>query len=190
MTDITFAIEAKSDQLNAVDIIGCDRIIHITAVNVNQADQPVHVRFQGDNNRPWKPSKGMLRILVGCWGSYTANWVGKSAQLYFEPTVMYAGKEVGGIRVRAVSDIQAPKTFSIAINRSKRDQVQVGVLQVRANQYPNEQFNAALPTMIKKMQSGKMTLQQIIAKCEQTGRLSHEQLSALEQNAPKDDQNA
>jgi hypothetical protein len=185
MTDIGFALEAKSNQLNAVDIMGCNRIIKIREVKVTKSDQPVAVFFDGDNNRPWLPSKGMRRILAGAWGQESNDWIGKHAELYFEPSVMYAGKEVGGIRIKALSDIDAKGLqFSITINRQKREPYPVPCLTVKADIYPVERFNKALSTITKKMQSGEMTLQQIISQCQETGTLSAEQIKQLEQAAP------
>lgn len=185
MTDVTFAMEAKSDQLNAADIIGADRVIRIRAVEVKKGEQPVWVYFDGDNNRPWKPSKGMIRILAGAWGTESSRWVGKQAQLYYEPTVMYAGKEVGGIRIRAMSDIDAKGiTLGLTINRQKREPYHVKLLEVQSTQYPDDRFQAALPKMAEKMQSGDMTLQQIISQCQKTGELTPEQMAQLEKEAP------
>lgn len=184
-TDIGFALEAKSDQLNAVDIMGTDLIIKIRDVKVNQGDQPVSVYFEGDNGRPWKPSKGMLRILAGAWGRDSSAWIGKHAKLYFEPSVTYAGKAVGGIRIRALSDIPANGlTFALTISRQKREPYIVPLLIVEATTYPSERFDKALPVMAKKMQEGEMTLQQIIAQCQKTGQLTPEQLAQLEKAAP------
>lgn len=185
MTDVSFALEAKSDQLNAVDIMGCEPVIRIRDVVVRKGDQPVSVFFEGDNNRPWKPSKGMLRILAGAWGRDSKQWIGKHAKLYFEPTVRYAGQEVGGIRIRALSDID-PRglTFALTINRQKREPYVVPLLEVSVNAYPDDKFNAGLPAMTDAMQSGKMTLQQVIAQCQKTGSLTAEQLAKLEAVAP------
>ena len=184
-TDVSFALEAKSDQLNAVDIMGTDLIIKIREVRVNQGDQPVSVFFEGDHNRPWKPSKGMLRILAGAWGRDSSAWVGKHAKLYFEPSVIYAGKPVGGIRIRSLSDIPANGlTFALTISRQKREPYIVPLLKIEAAIYPAERFAKALPVMTKKMQEGEMTLQQVIAQCQKTGQLTPEQLAQLEQAAP------
>lgn len=184
-TDISFALEAKSDQLNAVDIMGADLIIKIREVRVNQGDQPVSVYFEGDHNRPWKPSKGMLRILAGAWGRDSSAWAGKHAKLYFEPSVTYAGKAVGGIRIRALSDIPANGlTFALTISRQKREPYIVLLLKVETTLYPAERFAKALPAMTKKMQDGEMTLQQVVAQCQKTGQLTPEQLAQLEQAAP------
>lgn len=185
MTDVGFALEAKSDQLNAVDIMGAEPVIRIRDVVVKQSDQPVSVYFDGDNNRPWKPSKGMLRVLAGAWGRDSKEWIGKYAQLYFEPTVKYAGKEVGGIRIRALSDIdQRGLSFALRINQKQTEPYHVPLLQVQSNEYPPEKFKEALPAMTEKMKSGEMTLQQVIARCQKTGQLTQAQLKQLEEVAP------
>lgn len=185
MSDIGFALEAKSDQLNAVDIMGAEPVIRIREVRVKSGEQPVSVYFDGDNNRPWKPSKGMLRILAGAWGRDSSQWVGKYAQIYFEPSVLYAGKEVGGIRIRALSDID-PRglSFALTINRQKREPYHIKRLEVQAAEYPADRFAKALPVMAKKMHDGEMSLQQVIAQCQKTGQLSPEQLAQLEAAAP------
>jgi len=185
MTDVGFALEAKSDQLNAVDIMGAEPVIRIREVKVKQGDQPVSVYFDGDHGRPWKPSKGMLRILAGAWGRDSSAWVGKYVQVYFEPSVKYAGKEVGGIRIRALSDIdQRGLSFALRINQKQTEPYHVPLLQVQSNEYPADKFAKALPVMAEKMKNGEMTLQQVIAQCQKTGQLSSEQLKQLEEVAP------
>lgn len=186
MSDVSFALEAKSDQLNAVDIIGVEPIIKIREVQVKQGqDQPVSVFFEGDHNKPWKPSKGMLRILAGAWGRDSSQWAGKYAQIFCDPDVKWAGKKVGGIRIRALSDIN-PKgmSFIVAHNRQQREPYHVPLLQVKVEMYPADHFTKALPVMAEKMASGEMTLQQVIAQCQKTGQLTQEQLTQLEQSAP------
>lgn len=185
MSDVGFALEANSNQLNAVDIMGVEPVIRVREVKVKQGDQPVSIYFDGDHNRPWKPSKGMLRILAGAWGRDSSQWEAKYAQLYFEPSVKYAGKEVGGIRIRALSDID-PRglNFSLTINRQQREPYRVPLLEVKSEEYPAERFERALPKMAEKMQAGEMTLQQVIAQCQKTGQLTQEQLKRLEEVAP------
>jgi len=185
MSDIGFALEAKSNQLNAVDIMGIDLVIKIREVKVLQGDQPVSVYFEGDHDRPWKPSKGMLRILAGAWGRDSSAWVGRYAKLFFESSVVYAGKPVGGIRIRSLSDIDANGlTFALTINRQKREPYPVPLLVVEKTMYPPEKFDKALPVMTQKMKEGEFTLQQIIAQCQKTGQLTPEQLASLEAAAP------
>lgn len=185
MTDVTFAMEAKSDQLNAVDIMGSDRIIRIREVQVKKGEQPISVFFDGDNSRPWKPSKGMIRILAGAWGTDSAAWVGKCAQLYFEPSVKYAGKEVGGIRIRALSDIdKRGLMFVETINRQQRNPYPVAYLDTTRPTFPDERFRSGFDKMVSMMQTGEKTLQQVISMCQKVGDLTAEQLTKLEQAAP------
>lgn len=186
MADIRTTLEAKSDQLNATDIMGFDLVIRVRSVSVGGSkEQPISVYFEGDNNRPWKPSKGMRRVLAAGWGFETDNWIGKSVKLHFDPSVKYAGKEVGGIRIKAMSDIdQRGMVVVETINRQQRLPVHVSFLDTFVHPYPAEQFAKALPKMQQLMQSGEMSLQQIVAKCQQTGQLSAEQLAQLESVAP------
>ena len=186
MPDISQAMQAKSDQLNALDIVGSPLTIRVRDVDYNpDRDQPVWIYFDGDNNRPWKPSKGMIRIIGGAWGKMTEQWIGKYALLQFEPSVTWAGKEVGGIWATAFSDIpEKGMNFSLALNRQKRIPFPVNCLKVEATPYPADRFEKALPAMTKKMQDGEMTLQQVIAQCQKTGQLSAEQTKRLEEAAP------
>lgn len=185
MADISTAMQAKSDQLNSVDIIGCEPVITVERVVVKQGDQPVSIFYHGCNNRPFKPSKGMLRIIAAAWGVESDSWIGKSMQIFCEPSVMYAGKEVGGIRIRAMSDIQKQgiKT-TLTIARNKREPYTIKYLDMSRPAYPDDKFNSAFESMSNAMQAGKMTLEQVVAQCQKTGDLSPEQLKKLTDAAP------
>jgi hypothetical protein len=188
MADITESMKAKSDQLNAMDIMGSPLIIKVREVDYNsQREQPVWIYFDGDNGKPYKPSKGMIRVIGGAWGKLTEEWIGKYAKLFYEASVTWAGKEIGGIWVKEFSDIPVRGlNFSLAINRTKRIPFPIALLSIKATEYPAAQFEKALPTMTKMMKEGDMTLQQIISKCQQTGQLTTEQLASLEAAAPVD----
>lgn len=192
MTDVTFAMAANSNQLNAADIMGAEPVICIRDVVVSQSEQPVVIYYHGDNNRPWKPSKGMIRILAAAWGTDSAAWVGKSAQLYMDPSVTYAGQAVGGIRIKALSDIpERGLSCTITLNRKKRQPYPVAYLDTSRPAYPADKFEQGLPAMQQAMQEGKMTLEQVVAHCQKTGDLSADQLARLESVAPVhvDDEN-
>lgn len=185
MSDIGFALEAKSDQLNYDDIADTEIVITISEVRVRKGDQPVWVYFHGCNNRPWKPSKGMLRLLATAWGRDSSQWVGKSAKLYGDQTVKWAGKEIGGIRIRALSDIsQNGISAMIAVARGRRNEFKVEFLNMQRPVYPQDKFDAALPTMIKKISAGEMSIEQVVSQCQQTGDLTESQLKQLESSIP------
>lgn len=190
MSDISFALEAKSNQLNAVDL-GGEMVITIRDVKVQKTDQPVWIYFHGDNNRPWKPSKGILRILATGWGKDSSQWIGKSAKIFCNPSVTWAGKEVGGIQVSAMSDIPSHGIKTILRSaRTKTEPYKVDYLDMRRPVYPAEQFEQAFGAMVAAMESGKMTLQQVIAHCQKTGDLTPEQLKRLEEKEPKEEEKA
>ena len=187
--DVSFALEAKSDQLNAVDIVGSEPVIKIREVKINNnaTGQKVWIYFDGDNGRPWKPCKGMGRILMAAWGKKSADWVGKHVKLFIEPTVRYAGQEVGGIEIRSVSDIAQSGINVIHVKSQKqRGMRHVPLLVVTPETYPADKFESVFPAIEKQLADKKMSLQQVIAQCQKTGQLTPDQLSRLEEAAPKE----
>ena len=95
----------KSDQLNADQLLTGKMVIKITAVKKVSDAQPLIIHYEGEDGRPFKPCKTARRQIAICWGETLSDYVGKSLELYNEPTVRWAGKEVGGIRICGASDI-------------------------------------------------------------------------------------
>lgn len=121
MNDMAPFIAPKSDQLNADDLIAGDRIITITGVRLDSsAEQPCEISFDGDDGKPWRPCKTMGRVLVKAWGPDSQKYVGKSVHLYRDPDVTWAGMKVGGIRIRALSHIDAPFDMALTATRGKK----------------------------------------------------------------------
>lgn len=119
--DLSTAIIPKSDQLNADDLIAGPRTIRITRVEVKTGEQPVSVFFEGDNGKPWKPCKSMLRALVHVWGVNSAAYVGRALTIALDPSVIWAGKPVGGIRITHMSGIQGESvTFALTDKKGSR----------------------------------------------------------------------
>lgn len=129
MADISSALVAKSDQLNAMDLTGAPIVATIAAVAVRRGEpKPVIIDLAGMDGRPWKPSKGMLRIIAHAWGTESDAWVGRSVKLINNPEVIYAGEAVGGIEVIAMSHIGAAFTIPVRISQKKVKQHHVDVL--------------------------------------------------------------
>lgn len=122
MVDMSQFIAAKSDQLNADDLMSGPRTITITKVTAqpDAAEQPVSIHYEGGEGRPWKPCKTMRRILVGVWGKDASKYVGRSLTLYRDPTVAFGGLQVGGIRVSHMSDISEEKTVALLVTRGRK----------------------------------------------------------------------
>lgn len=118
--DITPYTLAKSDQLNADDLIGRELDITISNVKQGNAEQPVVIEYAEDKARPWKPCKSMLRVLATCWSNNASTWVGKRCRLYRDPDVMYAGIKVGGIRVSHLSDIKSEQVMALTARKGAK----------------------------------------------------------------------
>jgi len=126
MASVSQAALAKSDQLNFIDI-GANRelLLFITGVDVKSTgSQDVIVWFEGCNGKPYKPNKGMIRVFSECWGDESDNWVGKFVKLYGDPTVAWAGKAVGGLVIRALSDIDKGGQ-NVFVQKNRKTRVEV-----------------------------------------------------------------
>lgn len=132
MANVSHAILAKSDQLNFDDFSGNKRVISITDVTVSSSEQPISIFYTNHNGKPWKPSKGMIRLICEAWGEESDNWIGKSIELYGDQSVKWAGQEIGGIRISALSDIDKNGlTAFVALSRGKRRKTTIPLLIVK-----------------------------------------------------------
>jgi len=138
--DMSKFVIPKSDQLNADDLIAGPRTITITKVSgTNNADQPVSVYFEGDNNKPYKPGKSMRRVMVAAWGIDASLYVGRRMTLYNDPAVMFGGMQVGGVRISHMSDIERELTMLLTTTKSKRSPFTVKVLREDAPRISNKE---------------------------------------------------
>lgn len=132
MIDLSQTTEAKSDQLNADDLISGPRILKVTdVIKTGSADQPVSIKYEGDNGKPYKPNKSMRRILIAAWGNNGEDYIGRSMQVFYEPSVKWAGKEVGGIRISHLSHLESPVVIPMTVTRGKKVPVTIKKLDVQ-----------------------------------------------------------
>ena len=130
MIDMTDTILAKSDQLNAEDLLLNDKIITITKVVKNQSDQPIVIHYKDEvKGRPWKPCKGMRVALCRAWGEECSviidgekridgnKFVGKSIKIFRNPKVKWAQKEAGGIQISQLTNIKETLHIPITVSR-------------------------------------------------------------------------
>lgn len=132
MTDLSHTIIPKSDQLNYDDLIAGPRTITVTKVDVGKkgSEQPVSIHFEGDDGKPYKPGLSMRRVLFQVWGGESQNYVGKSMTLFGDPTVKWAGKAVGGIRISHMSHIDRPRSLMLTTTRGQKSEYTVLPLAV------------------------------------------------------------
>lgn len=128
-------IQPKSDQLNADDLVGGSKIIKIREVRISDSpDQPASIFYEGDNGKPYKPCKTMRKLMAHCWGLDEAAFVGKRMELFRDDTVRWAGEEVGGIRIKAMSGIKERKRVVLQASKQKKVPVTVEPLPDEAPQ--------------------------------------------------------
>lgn len=131
IVDMSRFIEAKSDQLNADDLIGAPRTITVTRVTGNEGDQPVSIFYQGDNGKPFKPCLTIRRVLMGVWGRHTPDYVGRSMTLYRDDKVTFGGLQTGGIRISHMSHID--KEVLVVVMKSKGKKAGIKILPLAAS---------------------------------------------------------
>lgn len=123
--DVTQAIAARSDQLNADDLVSGPMTIKITDVNVkSSSDQPIEISFEG-SAKLFRPCKTAARCLAAVWGPNAAQWTGLHCTIYNDPTVTWAGAAVGGIRVSHMEGLDKPRQLSLSKTRGKKSTVTI-----------------------------------------------------------------
>jgi hypothetical protein len=118
--DISYALKAKSDQLNAEDLLE-PIVVTVTGVELKRSkEQPVWVHYEGGEGRPFKPCKSMLRVLARVWGKNSGAWAGKSMRLFRDEGVKYGGVNVGGIRISHMSHVDIEVGIMLTASKEVR----------------------------------------------------------------------
>ena len=186
--DIGDTIIAKSDQLNADDLISGEKIITVTKVSVkSDPAQPVSIYYEGDDGKPYKPCKSMRRAIVAAWGTDSKQYGGRSMRLYLDPSVKWAGKMVGGIRISALSHISEDIKYMETISRGLKKERLISVLRNQESNFDKDALMANADKVseggldIYKEWFGKLSKQerQVL---DETG--THERIKALFNQKP------
>jgi hypothetical protein len=180
--DLSDTIEAKSDQLNADDLAGSTKTIVVTGVvrYSEKGEQCFYLDYQGGTGRPFKPCKSVRRVIMCGWGKDGSQWIGRSMTLYCDSSVIYAGKEVGGIRVSHMSDIPKRITIKLTEKRGSKKEVFVEILEpTEKPTWPDDAFAAKFESISGAILAGKVTHEQAITKLEQNAMLSDTQKESI-----------
>jgi len=116
--DMTESLAPKSDQLDAVDLLGGPRTFLIESVSKGNAEQPFNFHL-ADFPRVWRPGKSMRRVIVAAWGGKTSAYVGQRVTLYCDPSVEFGGAAVGGSRISHMSGIDKPLKVPLLIKKGR-----------------------------------------------------------------------
>jgi len=112
--------EPRSDQWNAEDFLGGSRVFTVAGVKTGTAEQKYDIELVEGEGRVWRPPLTMLRVLLVAWGDEASAWIGRRVELFQDPTVRFGKDAVGGIRIAALSHIDAPLNLKLTATRGKR----------------------------------------------------------------------
>lgn len=116
--DISDTLAPKSDQLDAVDLLGGPQTFTVASVSRGNAEQPVQVHLT-EFPRVWRPGKTMRRVLAFCWGNDASQWVGRRVTLYCDADVMFGSEKVGGTRISHLSHIDKPMRVPVIVKKGR-----------------------------------------------------------------------
>lgn len=126
--DISETLAPKSDQLDAVDLLGSPpQTFTITRVSKGSPDQPVQIHL-AEFPRPWRPGKTMRRVLAACWTNDASTWVGKRVELFCDETVVFGGEVVGGVRIKRLSHIDGERAIPVILKKGRGGSYKVAPL--------------------------------------------------------------
>lgn len=122
-------IVPRSDQVNADDLVAGPATCTITKVTRGSDEQPMMVHLDAYPGRPYKPCKGMRRVLLALWGDTASTWAGRRIRIYRNEDVKWGGENVGGIRINGMSDIPAGCVVPVTVSRGKKEKQRVDKLE-------------------------------------------------------------
>lgn len=142
MNDMTMTIIAKSDQINAADLIGNPRTVTVREVRIKAGDdQPVTIMIEGDK-KAFRPCMGVRRLFVRVWGPDASKYIGQSLTLFRDPSVTWAGKEEGGIRVSHMTGINSKIVEFMRISRTATKPYEILPLIAEVRDLPKQRQTA------------------------------------------------
>ena len=145
--------KAKSDQLNADDLIGGAITIEITKVELSaNKEQPAVIDYKGCAGKPWKPCKSMMRVMQLKWGDDEQKAAGRFLTIERDQTVKWAGEEVGGIRITHMSHMDSDDRFMLTASRNFKKPYKVEHLILEQNTLSQDQA-AEIKVLLKKTNS-------------------------------------
>lgn len=186
--DVTQYIKAKSDQLNADDLMGGPITVQIMGVKEGSKEQPVIIEISG-GHQPFKPSKTDRRVLVAAWGAEASVWVGRSMTLFRDPLVIYAGVQVGGIRITHLSHIDTDLTLMLSEVRGKKKERKIKRLAIESTAEKKQtespkplnesEFAEKLEQVRTAILAGKISAEASITRLSKTVALTEAQKQAI-----------
>jgi hypothetical protein len=134
--DLSGTIKSNADQLNVDDMVTGPMRIQVEGVTLNNdPKQPIKIFYYGCENKPFKPCLTVRRIIIALWGKDGNQWANRWMNLYVDASVSYGKqKNIGGIRVDALSHINSTATISLTVRRGVKQHFTIKPIQLENNQ--------------------------------------------------------
>lgn len=162
--DISDTLAPKSDQLDAVELLGGPRTFTVERVSAGNAEQPINVHL-AEFPRPWRPGVSMRRVLAYCWGNDAGAWVGRKVTLFNDETVRFGPDVTGGTRISHMSHITETQHIPLLVKRGKSATYTVEPLSSSAAEAPGQVNREAAPDAPQSETAEEVT-SDTIAACE------------------------
>ena len=156
--------EPRSDQINYEDFVGGSKVFTVAGVRNGTAEQKYDIGLEGEQ-RVWRPPLTVLRTLIACWGDEAEVWQGRQVELYGDPSIRFGKDAVGGIRIKALSHLDEPKTVTVTVARGKRQKITIQPLQ----QQPETDWQA----LIQQASNDQDALRDLWHQAQQQGAPQH-----------------
>ncbi|GAA1881715.1 hypothetical protein [Williamsia serinedens] len=119
--DLIRAAAPRSDQINADDLMSGPKVVTIDDVRRGSSEQPIEiVTREFGPDRPYRPGKSMIRVLITAWGKEASTYKGRRLMLYRDPDITFGREKVGGIRISAMSHLDKKLVLALTVTRGKR----------------------------------------------------------------------
>ena len=122
--ELLASITVNSQQINADDLLTGPITVTIEGVSRGTKEQPIIVELVG-NEKKFMPCKTCRRILIAMYSDDPKAWVGQRLQLFCDPTVMFGGVAIGGVRISHMSGLNEPRTFMLNKSRGKKSAITI-----------------------------------------------------------------
>lgn len=121
MVDISQYTYSKGTQTNADDLVAAPRTVVVTdVVLTGDEKQPLAVRYEGDEGKPFLPCLTMRKMIAAIWGKESDAWIGQSLTLFRDPSIKFGPDTPGGVRISHMSGIDKTISVQLLEKRGKR----------------------------------------------------------------------
>lgn len=139
MVDISQYTYSKGTQTNADDLVAAPRTVVVTDVLLTGDEkQPLAVRYEGDEGKPFLPCLTMRKMIAAIWGKESDAWIGQSLTLFRDPSIKFGPDTPGGVRISHMSGIDKTISVQLLEKRGKRRTYTIVPLVVEKAKQPEK----------------------------------------------------